>query len=119
MQTSKPLERPRSRVRVDRRATIRLSRGLRVVVRAVDLSVTSIGIVYSAPAEIGARLEIELGLPIDGAMVALKLNGEVTHSHLQGGNYYSVLRLSSLFDVEREQIKRFARTRDRQRLSSA
>lgn len=111
--------RQRSRVRVDRRATIRLSRGLRVVVRAVDISVNSIGIVYSAAAEIGARLEIELGLPIDGILVALKLNGEVTHSHLKGREYYSVLRLFNLSDAERQQIACFIKTRELRRLSSA
>lgn len=111
-------ERVRSRVRVDRRATIRLSRGLRVVVRAVDLSLTGIGIIYSAPAEVGAKLEIELGLPVDGNLVAVKLNGEVLHSHLKNGNYYSVLKLVNLADPERATIKRFIRSRELQRLSN-
>ena len=118
MQVATIPERVRSRVRVDRRATIRLSRGLRVVVRAVDLSLTSIGIIYSAPAEIGAKLEIELGLPVDGKLVAMKLNGEVLHSHLKSGNYYSVLKLFNVADVERDAIKRFIRSRELQRLSS-
>lgn len=112
-------ERVRSRVRVDRRATIRLSRGLRVVVRAVDLSLGSIGIIYSAPAEIGAKLEIELGLPVDGKLVAVKLNGEVLHSHLKSGSYYSVLKLFNVADAERDTIKRFIRSREVQRLSNA
>ena len=107
----------RSRVRVDRRATIRLSRGRRVVVRAVDLSTTDIGIIYSAPAEVGARLEIELGLPVDGKLVALKLNGEVLHSHLKGGEYYSVLKLHNLTELEQTHIKRFIRARELQRLT--
>jgi len=112
-------DRARGRVRVDRRATIRLSRGLRVVVRVVDLSVSSIGMIYSAPAEVGAKLEIELGLPIDGKLVATKLNGEVLHSHLQGGNYYSVLKLINLADEDRDTIKRFVKSRSQQRLSNA
>jgi hypothetical protein len=118
MRNTTPPERPRARARVDRRATIRLSRGLRVVVRAVDLSTTGIGILYSAPAEVGARLEIELGLPVDGRLIALKLNGEVLHCHLKGGEYYSVLKLIDPTDQERDTIKRFIRARELQRLCS-
>lgn len=116
--TSIPV-RARSRVRVDRRATIRLSRGLRVVVHVVDLSIGSIGIIYSAPAEVGAKLEIEMGLPVDGNLVALKLSGEVLHSHLKGSNYYSVLKLSNQADHERDVISRFIRSREMHRRSNA
>lgn len=108
-----------TRVSLDRRATIRLSRGLRVVVRAVSLSTEAIGIIYSAPAEVGAKLEIEMGLPLDGKLEALKIYGIVTHSHLKGSQYYSVLKLADPSDKDRDLIRRFIKARELLRLSSA
>ena len=97
--------------------TIRLSRGLRVVVRAVDLSRSSIGILYSAPAEIDAKLDIEMGLPLDGAMVALTVYGVVTHTHLKGSHYDSALKLPDLSEKDHDLIGRFLKARQLLHLS--
>lgn len=64
------------------------------------MSRESIGIPYSAPAEIGAKLEIEPGLPLDGGMTALKVHGVASHSQLKGSLYYSVLKLPKLSDKD-------------------
>ena len=44
-------KREQGRVRIDRRATIRLSRGLRVVVRTVEISGSGMSFRYEAPAD--------------------------------------------------------------------
>ena len=108
-----------ARIRLDRRATIRTSRGLRVVVRAVSLSPSAIGIIYSAPAEVGAKLEIEMGLPLNTRLEPLKIYGIVTHSHLQGSEYYTILKLADPSDKDRELIKRFIKAREKARRSNS
>lgn len=99
------------RVRIQRRATIRLSRGLRVVVRTVDLSITGMGFVYSAPAEVGAMLEIEFGLPGPDSVSAIKLYGEVYHSHLLSDQFYTRLKFIKLSDRDRGLLEQFIQTR--------
>jgi hypothetical protein len=104
---------------MDRRATIRLSRGLRVVVRVTELSLRQISIRYSAPAETGAVLEIEFGLPVNGVIQAIKLHGEVCRSHLQADEYYTLMKLVNLSDKDRDLIQRFIRYREYQRMNNS
>ena len=106
-------------MRIDRRATIRLSRGLRVVVRTVEISATGMSFRYEAPAEIGALLEVELGIPSPGGVQAIKVQGKVCHSHLKGDEFYSGLTFTNLGDAERLAILRFIKLKERQRLSNS
>ncbi len=112
-------KREQGRVRIDRRATIRLSRGLRVVVRTVEISGSGMSFRYEAPAEIGALLEIELGIPAPGGIQAIKVQGKVFHSHLIGNEFHSGIKFVSLGDAERLAILRFIKVKERQRLSSS
>ncbi len=107
------------RVRIQRRATIRLSGGGRVVVRTVDISANSLCIAYSAPAEMGAVLEIELGLPTKTGLRALKLHGQVYHSHLYQNLFYIRLRFMDMAKEERLLLGQFLLSRAHQRTTTA
>ena len=50
-------------------------------------------------------------------MVALKVYGVVSHTHLKGSQYYSVLKLPELSDKDRDLIGRFMKARELLRLS--
>ena len=106
--------RENGRVRLQRRATIRLSRGLRVIVRTMDLSIMGMGFVYSAPAEVGATLEIEFGLPGPAGVTAIKLYGQVYHSHLHSDQFYTRLKFVKLSGKDRKLLETFIQNKQRQ-----
>ena len=105
-------------VRIDRRATIRLSRGLRVVVRTVEISTLGLSFRYSAPAEADAVLEIELGLPSRQGIEAVKLYGRVYHSHLYRDDYHTSVQFVNLSDKDRAAIEGFIQLKKTQRLAN-
>jgi hypothetical protein len=105
------------RVRIDRRATVRLSRGLRTIVRVVDLSIQGMGILCEARGEKGAVLEVEVGLPHRGSVIPVKLHGQVCHSHLQGNEFYTWLSFVNLSDKDRCTLERFLHLKTRQRVA--
>ena len=108
----------RGSARVDRRATIRLSRGLRVVVRTVEISTLGLSFRYQAPAEKGAVLEIELGLPSKQGINAVKLYGKVYHSHLYRDEYHTSVQFVNLSNKDRVAIERFIHLKELQRQAS-
>lgn len=90
-----PENRRHPRVPVARPVRIRTSGGAVVQGRTVNVSVTGVALLYEAPAELGAVLELTFSLPLRGREVEVRERGVAVYNYLTREGYVVGFRFAA------------------------
>lgn len=103
----------RKRVRIDRPVSIELDSGETLRGRAVDLSVTGMGIVAPQPIAAGAVVGVRLLLSVPGRLEGdLHLTASVSHSTIKNDAYGIGLEFARLSESDQSLLTLFLDFRD-------
>ena len=89
------------RLPVDRPVFIRLSSGRSVTARIVSMSSLGIGIVFSAPGEVGAQLDLRFLLPVQLRLHEVSAKARIVHSHLTNDKFFSMFEF---IDIDNDDL---------------
>lgn len=95
------------RVAIARPVRIRLGSGTVVQARTVNISMAGIAVLYEAPAEIGAVLELGFTLPVRGRDVEFRERGVAIYNYLTGDGYIIGFRFSAPDAAVVESLREF------------
>jgi hypothetical protein len=89
------------RLPVDRPVFIRLSDGRSVTARIISISTAGIGIVFRAPGEIGATLDLRFLLAVNLRLHEISAKARIVHSHLKNNDFYSMFEF---IDIDNDDL---------------
>ncbi|MDH5545863.1 MAG: PilZ domain-containing protein [Gammaproteobacteria bacterium] len=86
---------------------IRMSNGKGVTAKIVSVSAVSIGIVFQAPGQIGAILNVRFLLPVCHRLFEVNAKTRIIHTHLKGDVYYSTLEFVDISNDDLSVVESF------------
>ena len=95
------------RVVITRPLRIKTSGGTVVQARMANISQGGVAVIYEAPAEIGATLELLFGLPVRGRQIDFKVRAVARYNHLSSRGYIIGFEFVGLDRHESESIREF------------
>lgn len=95
------------RLPVERPVFIKLSNGKAITAKIVSMSMYGLGIVFSAPGEIGAQLDINFLLHVYRRQFHIKARTRVVHCHLKQHAFYTMLEFIDISNDDLYVIEEF------------
>ena len=102
-----PEQRRSPRVTINRPVRIRTSSGALVQARLVNISQQGVGVFFTAPAEIGASLELSFTLPMRGRELEIRERCIARYNYLSNQGYIIGLEFANLEAGLRENLRDF------------
>ena len=99
------------RVQVTRPVRIRTTGGTVVQARTVNISQGGVAVLYEAPAEIGANLELSFNLVVRGREVDFHERCVAQYNHLSSRGYIIGFQFVALDTEARETLREFVATK--------